>query len=98
MWVRAQDSISVVNKLTKKNGIRVIKVHALAGTKAMKVEIITQIHPYRITKNLKAGEKLDFEATVYKDYTVTGYHGTKLVDQETALKKTGLQKKTSLRD
>lgn len=96
MWVKAQDSISLVNKRVKKGGERVIKVYALAGTKAMKVEIITKTIKGTVFKTMKAGEKLDFEITVRKGYSVSGYHGTQLVDQETALKKTGLQKKTSL--
>lgn len=98
MWVKAQDSITIVNKSTKTGGSRVIKVYALAGIKPMTVKIITKTNPPIVTKSLKAGEKLDFEITVHKGYSVSGYHGTKLVDQETALKKTGLQKRASLQE
>lgn len=44
-----------------------------------------------IRKKVKAGQALDFEVSVLKDYKVSGYHGKFLVDRESALKKTELQ-------
>ena len=88
-WVEPDDAISVVNKVTKKGGERVIKVHADAGTHELSVFVKT---PYKtIKKKVKAGKTLDFEVTVYKGYMVSGFHGGYLVERESALKKTGLQ-------
>jgi hypothetical protein len=88
-WVEPDDAISLTNKMTKKGGERVVKVHADAGTHELSVVVKTPTKT--IKKKVKAGKTLDFEVTVYKGYSVSGYHGGFLVDRETALKKTGLQ-------
>lgn len=90
MWVKPQNAISISNKKLMKGGLRVIKVRAQAGLKPMSVKVITKYTPSLVTKKLKAGELADFTVTVGKGYSVSGYHGKTLVDQETALRKTGL--------
>jgi hypothetical protein len=88
-WVEPDDAISLVNKVSRSGGERVVKVHADAGTHELLVVVKTPSKT--IKKKVKAGKTLDFEVTVYKGYSVSGYHGGYLVDRETALKKTGLQ-------
>lgn len=90
MWVKPQNAISISNKKLMKGGLRIIKVRAQAGLKPMTVKVITKYTPTLVKKDLKAGQLLDFTVTVGKGYSVSGYHGKTLVDQETALKKTGL--------
>ena len=88
-WVEPNDAISLTNRVTKKGGERVVKVHADAGTHELSVVVKTPTKT--IKKKVKAVKTLDFEVAVHKGYSVSGYHGGFLVDRETALKKTGLQ-------
>ena len=90
-WVKAANSISVTNKVIKNGGYRVIRVRALAGLKDMSVKVQLGENGKIVTKKVKSGKTLDFQIEVYKGFSVSGYHGKKLIDRETALKKTGLQ-------
>lgn len=90
MWVKNDNIITVTNKVLSKNGVRTILIRAEAGTKDL---VVRTSHVSRgpSVKNVKAGEVLEYEVTVFKGYSVTGYHGEKQVDQERASSKTGLQ-------
>ncbi|MEN8773250.1 MAG: hypothetical protein ABF381_09800 [Akkermansiaceae bacterium] len=75
--------------MAKNRGERVFRVHAEAGRHELLVVVKNPVKTIR--KKVKAGQALDFEVSVLKDYKVSGYHGKFLVDRESALKKTELQ-------
>lgn len=89
-WVKQVDHLScrVVGK--SKSGKRV-KVMALAGEKPMKVAAYDYPNDKTpITKNLKAGEELEFEYDATDKYVVKAWSDGVLVDEEAWNKKSGL--------
>lgn len=88
--------IKPVNHLTCRivgfsKGSKRIKVSAVSGARPLKVVAFKLVGGKKpLTKNLKAGEELEFEYEATNEWVVKAWSGEDLVDEESWKKKSGL--------